>query len=72
MPVKSDLYDKAGKEVVKRLVVNKMAKKDDRHVAMDTTMETVKKGTQTRLKVLAIDLRTIIPEEKLTREALER
>lgn len=71
MPVKSDLYDKTGKEVVKRLVVNKIAKKDDRHVAMDTTMETVKKGTQTRLKIVAIDLKSSVPDEALTREALE-
>ena len=72
IPLKTELYDKPGKEVVKRLVVNKLAKKDEHFVAMDSVMETVKKGTQTRLRINAIDFKSEIPDDSLTREALER
>jgi outer membrane lipoprotein-sorting protein len=72
IPVKSEFFDKKGSEVEKRLEVKKLAQKDGRWIAMESVMETLKKESQTRLKVTSIDLKTPIPDEALTREALER
>lgn len=72
IPLKTEFFDAGGKEVVKRLEVQKLGKKDDRWITLDSVMETPKKRTQTRLKVVAIDLKSDIPDDKLTREALER
>ena len=72
IPLKSEFYDKKGEKLLKRLVVNKLAKKDGRWIAMDSVMETLKKKSQTRLLIDSIDLKTVIPDDALTREALER
>ena len=40
--------------------------------AVDSVMATLKKKSQTRLKVAAIDLKTEIPDTDVSREALER
>jgi hypothetical protein len=71
IPLKTEFYDVTGKELVKKLEVQKLGKKDDRWITLDSVMQTPKKGTETRLKVVAIDLKSTIPDEKLTREALE-
>lgn len=72
IPLKSEFYDHSGKELVKRLEVQKLSKKDDRWITVDSVMTTPKKGTETRLKVVAIDLKSQIPDDRLTKEALER
>lgn len=72
IPLKTEFFEKDGKELVKRLEVQKLGKKDERWITLDSLMETPKKGTQTRLKIVSIDLKTDIPDDKLTREALER
>jgi hypothetical protein len=72
LPLKGEFYDKAGKELAKRMLVKKLGKKDERWLAMDSTMETVKEGTETRFKIAAADFTTPIADEALTREALER
>ena len=60
------------KKVVKRLTVHKLSRKDGRWIAVDSVMATLKKKSQTRLKVAAIDLKTEIPDTDVSREALER
>ena len=72
IPLKSDFYDKKAEKIVKKLVVNKLAKKDGRWIATDSVMQTIKKQTQTRLLVQSIDLSTEIADAQFTREALER
>lgn len=72
IPLKSEFYDKKAATVVKRMTVNKLAKKDDRWIATDSVMVTLAKKSETRLKVTSIDLKAEIPEDALTREALER
>ena len=72
IPLKSEFYDKKRQKVVKRLTVNKLSRKDGRWIAVDSVMETLKKKSETRLKVVAIDLKSEIPDTAVTREALER
>jgi hypothetical protein len=71
LPLKAEYFDASGKELLKRLTVKKLAKKDEHWLAMDTLMESMKEGTQTRLKVTAADFKSPIPDESLTRAALE-
>ena len=72
IPLKSEFYDKGGAKLLKVMTVNKLSKQDGRWIAMDSVMETQKKKSQTRLKVHSIDLKTAIPDDALSREALER
>ena len=72
IPLKSDFYDRKMSTVVKRLTVTKLAKKDGQWIIMDSTMETLRKKTQTRMRVLSADLKSIVPDDAFTREALER
>lgn len=72
IPLKSEFYDKGSAEIEKRMIVEKLAKKDDRWVAMDSYMETPRKDSRTRLKVLAIDFKSEIPDSAFKKEALER
>jgi hypothetical protein len=72
LPLKSEFYDKAGKAIEKRLVVKKLGKKDERWLALDSVMSNLKEGTETRVQVSAADFKSPIPEEALTRGALER
>jgi outer membrane lipoprotein-sorting protein len=71
IPLQSEFFDKDGSTLLKRMTVQKLNKKDGRWIATDSVMETVRKGTSTRLVVAAIDLSTNIPDAALTREALE-
>lgn len=72
LPMKMDFYAKGGAEVVKRLTVRKLEKKDERWVATDSVMATPKKGTETRISLLAVDFTKEIPEAELTKAVLER
>lgn len=72
VPLRSDFYDRKGEKVLKRLSVSKLAKKDGQWIIMDSVMKTLLKKTQTRMKVLAVDLKTALSDGDLTREALER
>ena len=72
IPLRSDFYDRKTESVLKRLTVTKLAKKDGQWIIMDSVMETLLKKTQTRMRVLSADLKTIVPDDALTREALER
>jgi len=72
LPLRSDFYDRKGEKVLKRLSVNKLAKKNGQWIMMDSVMETLRKKTQTRMKVLSVDLKTVVSDDDLTREALER
>jgi hypothetical protein len=72
VPMRIDFFDKDGKAVVKRFLVKKLEKKNERWLATDAVMSTLAKNTSTRLQVLQVDLQSNIPDEELTRNALER
>ncbi len=72
VPMRIDFFDKDKKTVKKRFTVKKLEKKSDRWLATDAVMATLDKNTSTRLQVLQVDLQANIPEEELTRRALER
>jgi len=72
IPLRSDFFDHKAQKVFKRMTVKKLAKKDGQWIIMDSVMETLRKKSQTRMKVIAIDLKTPVPDDLLTREALER
>jgi hypothetical protein len=72
VPMKIDFFDKDGKTVKKRFLVKKLEKKNERWLATDAVMSTLAKNTSTRLQVLQVDLQSTIPDEELTRNALER
>lgn len=72
VPLRGEFYDRTGKELEKRLDVQKLQSKDGRWITTESVMETPKEGSSTRLKVASIDLKTEIPEAALTRQALER
>jgi len=72
IPLRTDFYGRKAQVVLKRLSVNKLAKKNGQWIIMDSIMETISKKTQTRMKILAVDLKTVVSDEDLTREALER
>ncbi len=72
IPLKTELFAAGGTTPEKRLVVNKLAKKDDRWVVVDSTMASPGKATATRLVVSALDTATPIPDAALSKEALER
>lgn len=72
IPLRTELFTAGGTTPEKRLVVNKLAKKEDRWVVVDSTMTSPGRGTATRLLVSALDTSTPIPDAALTKEALER
>ena len=72
IPMRIDFFEKDGTTVKKRFSVKRLEKKDERWVATDSTMATVTKHTETRLKIMKIDFDAEIPAEELTRRALER
>jgi len=72
IPLRSDFYDRKAAKVLKRLTVKKLGKKDGQWIIMDSVMETILKKSQTRMKVIAVDLKTPVSDDALTREALER
>jgi negative regulator of sigma E activity len=72
VPLRGEFFDKTGKELAKRLDVQKLQSQDGRWITTESVMETPKEGSSTRLKVASIDLKTEIPEASLTRQALER
>lgn len=72
VPMRIDFYERDGKTVRKRFTVKRLEKKSDRWLATDAVMATLAKNTATRLKVLKVDLESKIPDEELTRQALER
>lgn len=72
IPMRIDFYEKDQTTLKKRLIVHKLEKRSDRWVASDSVMETVNRGTETRLRLESIDFTTPIPEEDLSQRALER
>lgn len=72
VPMRIDFFEKDGETVQKRFTVKRLEKKSDRWLATDAVMATLSKDTATRLKVLEVDLESKIPDEELTRRALER
>ena len=72
VPMRIDFFDKDLKTVMKRFTVKKLEKKSERWLATDAVMATLAKNTTTRLQVLEVDLQSSIPDEELTRRALER
>jgi hypothetical protein len=72
LPVRIDFFDRDKKTVKKRLVVNKLEKKNERWIASDSTMATLSKGTETRLRLAGVDFDTPIPDEAFSQRALER
>jgi len=72
LPLKSDFYDKDKTTLTKKMVVNKLSQKDGKWIMTDAVMQTVAKNSETRLRVTSIDLKTPIPDEALSREALEK
>jgi hypothetical protein len=72
IPMRIDFYDKDRATVKKRLTVRKLEKKHERWIASDSVMETLGKGTETRLKLESVDFDTPIPEDDLSQRALER
>lgn len=72
IPLVTELYAAGVDQAAKRLTVEKLAKKDSRWVVVDSIMATPASATTTRLIVTALDTTTAIPDEALTKEALER
>jgi hypothetical protein len=72
VPMRIDFFDTDRKTVLKRFTVKRLEKKSERWLATDAVMATLDKHTATRLQVLEVDLQSNIPDEELTRGALER
>lgn len=72
VPMRIDFFDSDRKTVVKRFTVKRLEKKNERWLATDAVMATLERNTSTRLQVLEVDLQSNIPDEELTRNALER
>ncbi|MFO0725455.1 MAG: outer membrane lipoprotein-sorting protein [Myxococcota bacterium] len=72
VPLRTELYAPGKATPDKRLTVNRLGKRDERWVTLESTMESPEKGTSTRLVVAALDTKSAIPDERFSKEALER
>lgn len=72
LPVRIDFFDRDKTTVKKRLVVKKLEKRGARWMASDSTMATLSKGTETRLRLENADFETPIPDDDFSQRALER
>ena len=72
VPMRIDFFKKESDAPTKRFSVRRLEKRDQRWVATDSTMSTLKKKTKTRMVVKKIDFDSNIPDNELTRSALER
>lgn len=72
IPMRMDFFDKDRETVKKRLQVKKLEHRDARWIATDSTMVTLAKGTETRLRLETVDFDVPIADEELSQRALER
>lgn len=72
LPMRIDFFGRDRKTLEKRLTVRKLERLHDRWVASESVMETLEKGTETRLQLENVDFDTPIADEDLSQRALER
>ncbi len=73
VPMRIDFFDPRDPQVLKKqFKVRRLEKKGGRWIATDSVMRTLKKKSQTRLKLVRIDFKTELSDAELSRAALER
>jgi outer membrane lipoprotein-sorting protein len=72
VPMRIDFFDKDRTTVRKRFTVKKLERKSERWLATDAVMATLAKDTSTRIKITEVDFSSSIPDDEMTRGALER
>lgn len=73
VPMRIDFFEVRDPEALaKQFKVKRLEKRDERWLATDSTMATVKKGTRTRMRLTAVDFDTKLTDAELSRAALER
>lgn len=72
VPLRTEMYGADPTVPEKRFRVVKLAPVEGKSVVREATMETVASGSITRLVVRTLDVKTPIPDDRFTKDALER
>jgi hypothetical protein len=73
VPMRIDFFDVRDPTLLKKqFKVKRLEKKGGRWIATDSIMRTIKKKSETRLKLVRIDFKTELSDAELSRAALER